>query len=80
VKREDAATDDDGRPGTGFTLDAPGSRIRTEIVLDPTTHALLGELETTLPGYWQKDYKPGTLIGWSVIDRVEVVNRVKERP
>ena len=48
-------------------------------MIDPKTHALLGRQQTTLRGYWA-GYKPGTLIGWSVIDRVEVVNRIKERP
>jgi hypothetical protein len=78
VKR-DNATDHDGRAGTGFTLDDTDNKMRTELIIDPRTHALLGDIQTTLPGYWN-DYKPGTVIGWTVIDRVEVVARIKERP
>jgi hypothetical protein len=79
MKRDDAATDHDGRPGTGFTLDDTDNKMRTQVVIDPQTHALLGSTQTTLPGYWD-DYKPGTVIGWTVIDRVEVVGGIKERP
>jgi len=79
VTRDAAATDHDGRPGTGFTFDDTDNKMRTQVVVDPQTHALLGVTATTLPGYWD-DYKPGTVIGWTVIDRVEVVDRVKQRP
>jgi hypothetical protein len=53
--------------------------MRTELVIDPRTHALLGDEQTTLPGYWN-DYKPGTVIGWTVIERVEVVDKLEQRP
>lgn len=79
VKRDPGASDHDGRPGTGFTLDDTHNKLRTELVIDPQTHVLLGDEQTTLPGYWD-DYKPGTVIGWTVIDRVEVVDHIKERP
>ena len=79
VTRDAAATDHDGRPGTGFTLDDTDNKMRTELIVDPQTHALLGSTTTTLAGYWN-DYKPGTLIGWTVIERVEVVDKIKERP
>jgi hypothetical protein len=73
------ATDHDGRPGTGFTFDDTDNKMRTVLILDPQNHALLGSTTTTLPGYWN-DYKPGTVIGWTVIDRVEVVDRIKQEP
>jgi hypothetical protein len=79
VTRDSAATDHDGRPGTGFTLDDKQNKMRTELIIDPQTHALIGDEQTTLPGYWN-DYKPGTVIGWTVIERVEVVDRIKQRP
>ena len=79
VTRDLDARDHDGRPGTGFAFDDSDNKMRTQVVVDPQTHALLGVTATTLPGYWD-DYKPGTVIGWTVIDRVEVVDRVKERP
>ncbi len=79
VRREPAATDHDGRAGTGFMLDDTDNKLRTELIIDPQTHALLGDEQTTLPGYWN-DYKPGTVIGWTVIERVEVVDKIKERP
>lgn len=79
VESSDHGIDHDRRKGTGFALDDDANHLRTELVIDPKTHALLGEQQTTLRGYWS-GYKPGTLIGWSVIDRVEVVNRIKERP
>jgi hypothetical protein len=79
VTRDPAAQDHDGRPGTGFTFDDTDNKLRTQVVIDPQTHALLGVTATTLPGYWD-DYKPGTVIGWTVIERVEVVDRTKQRP
>ena len=79
VKRDESAADHDGRPGTGFTFDDTHNKMRTEVVIDPRTHALLGSTMTTLPGYWN-DYKPGTTIGWTVIERVEVVDKIKQRP
>jgi hypothetical protein len=79
VRMTGAAVDRERRKGIGFYYDDDENHFRTSIVVDPETHALLGERDTTLPGYWA-GYKPGTLIGWSVIDRVEVVNRIKERP
>jgi hypothetical protein len=79
MKRDDTAADHDGRPGTGFTLDDTHNKMRVQVVIDPQTHALLGSTTTTLPGYWD-DYKPGTVIGWTVIDRVEVVDGIKQRP
>jgi hypothetical protein len=79
VTRDPAAQDHAGRPGTGFTFDDTDNKMRTQVVIDPQTHALLGVTATTLPGYWD-DYKPGTVIGWTVIDRVEVVDRIKQEP
>jgi hypothetical protein len=79
VRRDPAATDHDGRPGTGFTLDDTQNKLRTELIIDPRTHVLLGDEQTTLPGYWN-DYKSGTVIGWTVIDRVEVVDKIRQRP
>jgi hypothetical protein len=79
MKREATATDHDGRAGAGFTFDDTDNKMRTQVVIDPQTHALLGSTVTTLPGYWD-DYKPGTVIGWTVIDRVEVVDRIKQEP
>jgi hypothetical protein len=79
VTRQPDAQDHDGRPGTGFTFDDTDNKMRTQVVIDPQTHALLGVTATTLPGYWD-GYKPGTVIGWTVIDRVEVVDRIKQRP
>jgi len=79
VTRDPGAQDHDGRPGTGFTFDDTDNKMRTQVVIDPQTHALLGVTATTLPGYWD-DYKPGTVIGWTVIDRVEVVDHVREQP
>lgn len=79
VEREANAADHDGRLGTGFTFDDTQNKMRTVVAIDPQTHALLGSTTTTLPGYWD-DYKPGTVIGWTVIDRVEVVDKIKQRP
>jgi hypothetical protein len=79
VKRDDVAADHDGRTGTGFTFDDTHNKMRTVMVVDPRTHALLGSTMTTLAGYWN-DYKPGTTIGWTVVERVAVVDRIKQRP
>jgi hypothetical protein len=79
VKRNDVATDHDGRSGTGFTFDDTDNKMRTELIIDSQTHALLGSTTTTLPGYWT-GYKSGTVIGWTVIDRVEVVDKIRQRP
>jgi hypothetical protein len=79
VTTQTAAEDHDGRAGTGFTFDDTDNKMRTQVVVDPQTHALLGVTATTLPGYWN-DYKPGTVIGWTVIERVEVVDRIKQLP
>jgi hypothetical protein len=79
VERDDAARDHAGRPGIGFARDDTANHVRDELILEPGSNALEGEQETTLPGYWEP-FEPGTTIGWTVIDRVEVVNRIKERP
>jgi hypothetical protein len=68
-----------GRPGVAVAMSDPVNKLREELIFDPRSGALLGEQETTLPGFWNH-YAPGTVIGWSVYLRVDVVDRMKERP
>jgi hypothetical protein len=69
--RDDAA----GRPGVAVAMADTVNKQRQELIFDPATGALLGEEQTTMPGYWAH-YAPGTVIGWAAYLRVEVVDRL----
>jgi hypothetical protein len=64
-----AVRDHDGRPGLGVEwkgdIDGPGTY---ELIFDPQTGLMIGEQET------------GTLAGWAVYPRQEVVDRLPSKP
>ncbi len=53
--------------------------IRSMLIFNPRTWALLGEVQTVLAGN-SYGYSPGTRIGWSSCLRRAVVDSTQQRP
>jgi RNA polymerase sigma-70 factor (ECF subfamily) len=65
--------DSAGRPGTGVAMDDHGNDIRSTLIFDPETSALLGEEQVALPGN-SFGYPAGERIGYATYLEQAVVN------
>ncbi len=72
-------TDRAGRAGVAVAMSDEVTRIRSELIFDPRTSALLGEEEVVLEGN-SFGYPAGTVIGYVTYLATAVVDSPRERP
>lgn len=72
-------TDHQGRPGIAVAMRDEQAGVRSALIFDPGTGALLGEEQITLAGNWW-GYPEGTIVGWATYLEAAVVDAIRTRP